>query len=83
MEIQHKTEQENYRNICYFNFPTLDFLVYKQDKRAGISKKISVILYPIFIHFTDQTRDLVRVFLYYVEKIVGIFKNKILKKVHK
>ena len=32
----------------FFNFPALDFIGL-QDKRAGISKKNSVILCPIFI----------------------------------
>ena len=48
-EIQQKTEQENSKHKCYFEFSHSEF-PRSQDKRAGISKKNSVVLYPIFIH---------------------------------
>ena len=48
-EIQRKTEWENTKYTCYFDFPALDFLVHKIHEWKFQKKKI-VVLYPIFIH---------------------------------
>ena len=42
-EIQQKTEWENSKYICYFEFFPSEFPC-SQDKIAEISKKISVVL---------------------------------------
>ena len=47
-------EQENSKYTCYFEFSRSGF-PHSQDKRTGISKKNSVVLYPIFIHTLEAT----------------------------
>ena len=46
-EIQQKMKRENSKYICYFEYSRFGF-PRLQDKRVGISKKSSIILYPIF-----------------------------------
>ena len=52
-EIQQKMERENSKYICYFEFSSSG-LHHSQDKRVGISKKNSVILYPISIYILGK-----------------------------
>ena len=49
-EIQQKTERENSKISCYYEFSYSRF-PRSQNKRVGIYKKKNVVLYPIFIHY--------------------------------
>ena len=49
-EIQQKTEQENSKNIYYFEFSHSGFPGLQDKKSRNFQKKNSANLYPIFIH---------------------------------